>query len=401
MRGLFWILLLFALAVMLSLVARYNDGYVLIFIPPKRIEFSLTLFVLLNAIVFVLAYFLVRAARYTLNLPEMVRDFRIHRAREKARHALYDAITSSYEGRYAKAERSARAAFETGEERTLAALVAARAAHRLMRPEMRDEWLARATEEAVESGQVSLNHARLMTTAELLVDERRDREALGVFAELNRSGVRHIATQRLALKAMTRAGAWEDALRLARQLEEHRAVHPAVAAKTREAAYVALFSGADAQTIRERLRRVPHAERRVAAVARPIAAALIGAEMTREACDVLEEALDAGWDDKLGRLYAACATDAAGARAQIERAEAWRSRHPRDPGVLLTLGRLCAREELWGKAREYFEQSIAVQPTRDAYIELARMFDATGRLDDANRCYRLAAGAIDSQGDSL
>jgi len=393
MRGLLWILICFAAAVGLSLVARYNDGYVLVFIPPKRIEFSLTLFVLLAASAFLLLYYFVRAATYTLSLPEMVRDFRASRAKEKARHALYDAITSSYEGRYARAEKSARAAFEAGEEPALAALVAARAAHRLQRPELRDEWLAQAQEAAVKAGVPALNHARLMTAAELLVDERRDREALAVFTELNRSGARHIATQRLALKAMTRAGAWEDALRVARQLEDHKAVHPAVAAKTREAAYQGLFTGADAQTLRERLRRLPRSERRNPAVARPVAAALIAAGLDREARELLEESLDEQWVDALGALYPDCAEDDDAARAQIERAEAWRMRYPREAGVLLALGRLCAAQQLWGKAREYLEQGITITPSREAYVELARMFDATGRAEDANRCYRLAAGA--------
>jgi HemY protein len=393
MRGLFWILVCFAAAVGLSLVARYNDGYVLLFIPPKRIEFSLTLFVLLCGSLFILMYFFVRAAAYTLSLPEMVRDFRESRAREKARHSLYDAITSSYEGRYARAEKSARAAFEAGEEPALAALVAARAAHRLQRPELRDEWLEKAEEAAVKAGVPALNHARLMTQAELLVDERRDREAIAVFTELNRSGARHIATQRLALKAMTRAGVWEDALRVARRLEEHKAVHPAVAAKTREAAYHGLFTGADAPTLRERLRRVPRAERRDPAVARSIGGALIAAGLTREARELLEEALDEQWHDSLGELYVACADDEEGTRAQIERAESWRTRYPREAGLLLTLGRLCAGLQLWGKAREYLEQSITITPSREAYFDLARMFDATGRADEANRCYRLAAGA--------
>jgi HemY protein len=393
MRGLFWILFCFAAAVALSLVARYNDGYVLVFVPPKRIEFSLTLFVLLAASLFALMYFFVRAAVYTLSLPEMVRDFRESRAREKARHSLYDAITSSYEGRYARAEKSARAAFDAGEEPALAALVAARAAHRLQRPELRDEWLERAQEAAVKAGNPSLNHARLMTSAELLVDERRDREALAVFSELNRSGARHIATQRLALKAMTRAGAWEDALRVARQLEDHRAVHPAVAAKTREAAYQGLFTGADAQALKERLRRVPRAERRNPQVARSIAGALIAAGLIREARELLEEALDEQWHDGLGTLYASCAVEDADTRAQVERAEAWRARYPREAGLLLTLGRLCAALQLWGKAREYLEQSVTIRPNREAYFDLARMFDATGRADEANRCYRLAAGA--------
>jgi HemY protein len=394
MRALFWILVCFAAAVGLSLVARYNDGYVLLFIPPKRIEFSLTLFVLLNASVFLLLYYFVRAAVYTLSLPEMVRNFRDSRAREKARHSLYDAMTAAYEGRYARAERAARTAFESGEEPVLAALVAARAAHRLQRPELRDEWLAHAQEAARGAGTPSLNHARLMTMAELLVDERRDREALGVFAELNRSGARHIATQRLALKAMTRAGAWEEALRVARQLEDHRAVHPAVAAKTREAAYQGLFTGADAQTLKDRLRRVPREERRNPPVARSIAASLLAAGLAREARELLEDALDQAWNDDLGTLYAACATDEEGARGQIERAEAWRTRYPREAGLLLALGRLCAGRQLWGKAREYLEQSLTSAPSRAAYVELARMYDATGRIDEANRCYRLAAGVV-------
>ncbi|HEY4373004.1 MAG TPA: heme biosynthesis HemY N-terminal domain-containing protein [Burkholderiales bacterium] len=395
MRSLFWILLCFALAVLLSLGARYNDGYVLLFMPPKRIEFSLTLFVLLNAIVLIILYFFVRAAAYTLSLPEMVQDFRLRRAREKARHSLFDAITSTYEGRYARAEKSARAAFEAGEEQVLAALVAARAAHRLQRPELRDEWLEHAEAAAAKAGNPALEHARLMTAAELLVDERRDREAMTVFAELNRSGARHIATQRLALKAMTRAGAWEEALKVARRLEEHKAVHPAVAAKTREAAYAGLFTGADEQTVRERLRRVPRADRREPRVVRPVAAALIAAELKAEARGLLEEALDADWDDALGALYADCAlhAEAEAVRAQVERAEAWRARYPREAGLLLALGRLCAALQLWGKAREYLEQSITAAPTRAAYVELGRMFDATSRAEEANRCYRLAAGA--------
>ena len=133
----------------------------------------------------------------------------------------------------------------------------------------------------------------------------------------------------------------------------------------------------------------------MASIARPIAGALLAAGLTREARELLDEALDAEWNDELGALYAACAAapgDEGGVRLQIERAEAWRTRYPREAGLLLTLGRLCASQALWGKAREYLEQSIAVMPGRAAYVELARMFDATGRADDANRCYRLAAG---------
>ena len=416
MRGLFWILALFATAVGLSLAARYNDGYVLIFVNPKRIEFSLTLFVLLTVLAFFLFHFFIRAAAYTLGLPERVKAFRAARARAKARHALFDALLSSFEGRYARAAKSAASAHAAGEEPGLAALLAARAEHRMEHFDVRDEWLQHAATAAAESGDAALNHARLMTAAELLGDQRRDAEALAVLAELNQSGARHIATQRLALRSLTRAARWDEALKVAHRLEEHKAVHPAVAAKTRELAYQALFSTNDSAEMLQRLRAVPRADRRRAEVVRTIATHLIRAGLMREAAEMIETALDHEWDSSLAALYAECdfssgpndsdnsasrdeesiarntARNTSAAR-QLERAERWLASHPRDSGLLLGLGRLCARQSLWGKAQSFLEQSAVAAPGRQVWLELARLCDATGQADAANRYYRQAAEA--------
>lgn len=391
MRGLFWILALFATAVGLSLVARYNDGYVLLFVAPKRIELSLTLFAILQIAAFVLLYFFVRAAAYTLRLPDMVREFRASRVRQKARHALFDALLSAHQGRYARAERAARLAHDSGEEPGLAALVAARATHQLGHAEQREEWLERASRAALKDGGKSLSHAVLMTRAELLSEQRRDAEALEVLGELKRGGARHIATQRLALTSMSRVGAWDDALRTARQLEDHKAIHPALMQATREAAYRGLFATTDVQLLRDRLRRVPRAERLMAPVARGIARSLIAAGVFAEARELIEAALDQAWDDELGALYADCGD--AGDGARLERCEGWRARYPREAGLLCALGRICAAVALWGKAQEYLELSLALRPSARVHIELARVFDASGRSDEANRQFRLAAQA--------
>ena len=396
MRGLFWILALFAIAVGLSLAARYNDGYVLIFINPKRIEFSLTLFVLLTVLAFLLFYFFIRAAAYTLGLPERVKAFRAERARAKARHWLFDALLSSFEGRYARAAKSAASAHAAGEEPGLAALLAARAEHRMEHFGARDEWLQRAAAAAAESGDATLHHAHLMTAAELLADQRRDTEALAVLAELNQSGARHIATQRLALRSLTRAARWDEALKVAHRLEEHKAVHPAVAAKTRELAYQALFSTGDAADLLQRLRTLPRADRRRAGVVRIIATNLIRARLMREAAEMIVTALDHEWDSGLASLYADCdfsTTESNEAARQLERAERWLGSHPRDAGLLLGFGRLCARQSLWGKAQSFLEQSAVAAPGRTVWLELARLSEATGQTDAANRYYRQAAEA--------
>ena len=66
MKGLFWILALFALAVGISLVMHVNEGYVLLVLPPYRAEISLNLAVLLAVLGFVAFHVLLRTAALTL-----------------------------------------------------------------------------------------------------------------------------------------------------------------------------------------------------------------------------------------------------------------------------------------------------------------------------------------------
>ena len=79
--------------------------------------------------------------------------------------------------------------------------------------------------------------------------------------------------------------------------------------------------------------------------------------------------------------------------AQIERAEKWLKSRPRDRALLLTLGRLCLAQALWGKARSYLEASLSEEPSRSAHVALAQLFDRIGRPEDASRHYRASADA--------
>jgi HemY protein len=65
-----------------------------------------------------------------------------------------------------------------------------------------------------------------MTEAELHVDARRFDEALAALDALQEGGGRHIAALRLALRVHRGLGRWDDVLKVARQLEKHRALTP-------------------------------------------------------------------------------------------------------------------------------------------------------------------------------
>ena len=389
MRALLWLLTLGALAVGLALAARYNDGYVLLVLPPWRVELSLNLLILLQVAGFAVLYMLVRVVSHTLRLPQAVREYRARKRRAQAERALGDAVRFSFEGRYGHALRSAVSAHAAAYAPALSALVAARAAHALRDPERESEWLRRAAEYELEDG--TTRTARLMTDAELKLDAHRYAEALGALDVLAAGGQRHIAALRLALRAQQALGDWREVLRLVRQLEKHRALTTEQAAPLRMRAYQEILRSLrlDAGALAAFWPEIPAAERREPRLVAEAARLLIAAEDCQNAQRVIEDALEEEWDSSLLAVYAECRRgDVLG---RIAQAEEWLKQQPRDAQLLLTLGRLCRQQQLWGKAQSYLEASLSIGPTRLAHLELGELSDRLERTDEANRHYRAAA----------
>ena len=81
MKGLLWVLALFALAVGVSLAARTHEGYVLLVMPPYRVELSLNLAILLCLGAFAVLHGLLRAISLARSLPKRARAFRARHQR--------------------------------------------------------------------------------------------------------------------------------------------------------------------------------------------------------------------------------------------------------------------------------------------------------------------------------
>ena len=98
MRVVFWVLGLFALAVAITLLARLDQGYVIVVFPPWRLEMSFMLTLVLLVGGFLLALFLLHLARTALSLPEDLRAWRQRRQQERADQALLDALRAHLDG---------------------------------------------------------------------------------------------------------------------------------------------------------------------------------------------------------------------------------------------------------------------------------------------------------------
>jgi HemY protein len=364
------------LAVGLTLAAARNSGYVLLTLPPYRIEISLNLLVILLLLGFAAAYGLARAAAATLRLPRQVREHRIARRREKARASLLEALEEYFAGRYRRAEQAAATAIELGESPGLAGVLAARAAHELRDYERRDAYLAQAAAVSRDAP------ARVVTEAELILEERRHQEALDLLRRLPR---RHTAALRLELKAQQQARNWGEVLALTEELRKRNVFDPAQAGELRRYALAENLKrkALDTHALEQAWDRVPasdRAERRVALAAARAFIALGGCERAHR---IIEQAVAANWDSELVGLYAEC--EGGDALRRIERAEEWLASHPRDAVLLLTLGRLCGEQGLWGKAQSYLEASVAVEPTYSAHLALARLQERLGNAEAARR----------------
>jgi HemY protein len=396
MRSLFWLLAVFAAAVALVVAARVDSGHVLFFYPPWRVEMSMVFFVVAAAVSFVVLFLLFRLLGNALALPDSVRAWRARRRRERAHTALATALQAYYEGRYARAEKEAGYAADNGPSPGVAALLAARAAHQMRDFDKRDRWLERA-----DGSGDSLQAARLVSRAELALEERDFAAARDALRSLHGAGPKHVATTRMLLRAERGAGAWDEVLRLASQLSKRDAIAPALAEEYKVQATVELLarSADDATAFERRWRGVAAADRiqpRIAAAAARNATALGKAALAR---DILENALAAEWVPQLVLLYGGLPERLAPeeriseARTRIERAEQWLLERERDSHLLATLGRLCAQAELWGKARSFLEASLSFEESRAARIELARLAERLGQSDEAQRHFRRAAEA--------
>jgi HemY protein len=389
MKGLFWVLALFALAVAVALGARLNDGYVLLVFPPWRAEISLNLFLLALFALFAVLYVLLRGLALTFGLPERVRRYRAGWQREQAGLVFQDAVRLLFEGRFGQALKKATEAHAAGTAPGLSALIAARAAQRMRESLKQQGWMTRAKLDDPRT-----EAATLMLEAEMMNEARRFDEALSALEKLQGKQGRHIAALRLELRARQGLGDWDGVLKLARQLTKRDALPAEVVVEIRAQAHLGNIAkrAVDQGQLISYLRAVPDEERGrrvVLAAARALFAQGAEAEVQKLIEAVLDAADNGEWQPELVAIYGRLSGGEQTAR--IAKCEAWLRRHPDDARLLKALGRMCLRHRLWGKAQSYLEASLAVEPTQEAHLELARLCDQLERPEQANKHYRASA----------
>lgn len=385
MRWLISLVFVAALAIGLAVAGRYDPGYVVIVYPPWRMEIAFISFVLAVGLLILAGVVATRMALFALGLPARLRAARARRAAEKRETRFSAGLEAALEWRHADALAAlADWTHEADPTRTAQARVlAARSAHALGQAARRDALL-----DAAEATGMKL--PAWLVRLEACCEAGDFDAAQALLAELDTLVPNNPALQRRALDIARARADWPEVGRRLDLLEPHRLLPEdavqALRARVHAEVFVTLDGGAEA--VHAAWKKLPKALRTDGQVAAAAATAFMARGEDDTAVELIESAMEAGWQPTLVPVYARARASAPG--RQIEHLETWLAEHPRDAALLLALAEVCRREQLWGKAQSYLEASLAVMPTPEAHVRMAELMTQKERPLDACQHYQKA-----------
>ena len=385
MKRLFVGLFIFLIAVLMGLYAHQDTGYVLIGRGYKTMEMSLTLFVILMVLLFFMIQMAVWLVRNSWEMPTRLRYWRNQKRGRRARRRTTRGLIELAQGNWAQAERALMRGLKGSDTPLLNYLSAARAAQKQNAPDRRDHYLAMAHENRKDA-----SFAVQVTQAELQLAHGQMEQSLATLMHLRTVAPRHPHVLFLMAQLYDGLKSWGDLKNLLPDLRKQKILPEAKLRDMEKRVHRELLKIAAEQGKPDRLRQswqhVPRELRQDEELIDDYARHLLRLEQHDMAESLLREAIRRQWNVDFVYLYGL--VKAAQSAKQLAYAEDWLKGHEENNVLLLTLGRLCMNNALWGKAESYFEASLGAGAMSETFTELGRLLEQLEQPDRARDCFR-------------
>jgi HemY protein len=330
-------------------------------------------------------YIFFRLLKHLLSMGKYIRAYRHKRHCNKAQNELMQGLVLLTEGDWAKAEQQLLNHVEYSEIPVLNYLAAARVAHMQEKYTRRDQHLKRASEQADDA-----KIAIAVSQAEMQLHSEQYEQARATLINLLEHSPRHTYARKLLAKTYFRQEDWKNLAILLQELgkvdgisEDEYARYEAASLKGIFQMYANEEGLGELKTVWKKL---PATIRNKNASILLYCKALITAGDSGMAGKLLSKTLNKNWDEALVELYGNTSHD--NLNAAIQQAEKWLEDHDNSPLLLLTLARLYRNNQLWGKARHFYESSLNLAPHAKGYLEFAELLEQIGEKENANICYQ-------------
>lgn len=389
MRKLFALILIaLLLGVGVVAVIETDPGYLLLAYGDYTLESSLWVGLLLFALFTLLLYGIISLLRRLLGGQKSLVGWLGSRRSRKASRLTRRGLVNFAEGKWPRARRELLRAADNSELPLVNYLLAAQASARLGEMDKMQEYLLAAS--AADPGaSVAID----LSKAEMLLQAGLFQQALDALQAVRDNPGRYPRALALLHRAYTGLNDWPAVEKLLPQLKKHAVLGvDEQQGLEREVAGRLLQQGGDKtrgatlDSLCDSWHKLPAGLKQDPDITRLYVASLVDLQGDALAEKTILQAIKQAWDPELVRLYGY--VQSANPRQQLSRAETWLEAHPRDPQLLLCLGRLCARDKLWGKARDYFESSYRLERSAETCAELGRLLQGLGETNVAAAYFR-------------
>ena len=376
------LLLLVALLVgtALSLGLTYDLGYIRISLGHYLIEINFWVGLGLIILLVVLAVSLINTFRHLRHGTGMVAGWVSRGNERRARRRTTQGLLALAEGNWPRARKLLATSADKADTPLINYLAAAQAAFETGDHEAVDELLRKAYDSTPGSSM-----AVGLTQAQLQLAGNRLEQALATLLRLRKESPHHPFVLKLLKNTYLRLEDWRELSRLIPELRKRDVLPGKELDELERQVWHNLLERAaeDTQKLRkdnpeaslEPLTRLwdelPGFVRRDEYTIRDYASLLARLGDEAQAETLLRKVLRNHWSDELINLYGRVKGNQP--EEQLLIAEQWLKDRPNNAELLLALGRLSLRNELWGKAKEYFQTSLHLRRSRETLAELSRL----------------------------
>ncbi len=386
MKRLIILVLALFVAVSLGLMAHRDPGYVLFGYGAWTVESSLSLFFLVLVFTLFVFYYLVRSYLLMRYLPQKARYWR--RARRIGRTGLSTTkgMIALTEGRWQAAEKLLLRHVESAESPLLNYLGAANAAQQLAAYDRRDQYLILA-HESMPSADLAVG----LSQARLQMDHQQWEQALATLIRLRELAPKHSYVLKLLIKLYVQLKEWDKLVQVLPEARRAKSLSPAdTDALEVRSFHELLIKSMGRQSSIDQLhrtwQRIPERLKDKQVLLAQYIQGLINFKEEHLAEPLLRKAIKQRWDNYWVYLYGMISGN--DPKQQLLFAESWLRDNPSNDILLLTLGRLSLRNRLYGKAQDFFRNSLNSKERPETLQELGKLLEQMGEEAEAMECYR-------------
>jgi HemY protein len=372
-----FVILLFILIIFATVVggmAEHNTGAVILYVGDYEVETNLIFMIVLSVLLWSLLFFVLKIFLFLFKLPSYAREQNNKLLHKRAQKNFQAGLLLLIEEKWSKAKKLFVKGLQHGNYPLFRLLSLAKVAQEEGDIKIRDEYLNKAYKISP-SSIVAVDLIR----AQMHYDKQEYKDSEKILTILWQKNKNHPLIISKLLFAYQKNCQWQKIFDLLPIAKKYKAIDAEFFDEITQQTYVALLQQENIEY--KRLEKIWHSflvpNKNKPIVFKTYIKRLQRFGQDNVAFKEIKTYLSQEWDDDIVLLLGFLKVSVF--KEQLNLAKGYLKEHENSPALYLTLGRICIRGKLWGQAKVYLSQSIAILATRAALLEQGRLLE---KLED-------------------